>query len=505
MSTTSLRSFPNSLLNPILPSSPDPIHNPARTSMLSAFSSFGSKSNPAPSRFTPPSTYPLPHQQQSRPIITFYSLPQTSLLSHLSNPHHHVHFLLAQVLLTCTSRAHPQLPSLRSHRRAWLRCAISSRGFTRIPREMWIVKVLVWTVKPDRNTMGIAVRVRIPGSRALRRIPGIKVRWLIRRVGAWVPGVSLSTFETQDQSAIADSSRMCLDTSSGEMDRPSPSVEANAEAFPHVLEAQLEGSGVEQEAPLPASEAHPEESEVEPEVQLSASQTQSPPRASSNSPSHMIDLDALQKLIHGHELPLWPALDPVGMGEDGERESRGSGQLLADEYGEVNGDFGGPSIEESLRLDHTPDTGGSDDVELDSPHESGRDDYGECEREEGLQIELEGGGLDGTLEESVTPGEEPSDTPLLPIDTPKPTDTRDGFPREYHPEHLTDPEDSVQPELDLSERRQPAPLDLTCLHANYLTSTRISMAKTPANKHLQILSFKMKRPSLQHSQLYLPQ
>ncbi|KAG1876903.1 hypothetical protein C8R48DRAFT_768471 [Suillus tomentosus] len=56
--TTSLRTFPNSLLNPISPSSTNPIHKPTHTSTLSALRPLDHKSNPASSNFTHTVTLP---------------------------------------------------------------------------------------------------------------------------------------------------------------------------------------------------------------------------------------------------------------------------------------------------------------------------------------------------------------------------------------------------------------------------------------------------------------
>lgn len=296
--------------------------------------------------------------------------------------------------------------------------------------------------------------------------------------------------EPRDQSMIAGSSRICLNTSSGgigtpsssfseaslpapeaqpevpgippstietqsELDHPSRSFEANAEASPHVLEAQLEGLGIEPEIPLLASEARPEELRGEPKATASAS------RASSRSPSHAIDLDALQRLIHGHTLPPRYRLGTA------RTNPRGSEHMWMDEYGEVNGDFGGPSLEESLWLGHTPDAGGSGEPGLDSLNEPGHDDFGECEREQSLQIENEGGGLEG-FEESFKSTEKRSDVLLTPSDAHKPTDTRDAFPQQYHSEQFADSEDRIEPEPVHSELRQPSPSDPTCLNPYYL-------------------------------------
>lgn len=271
--------------------------------------------------------------------------------------------------------------------------------------------------------------------------------------------VPVSVFQVQDQSTTVDSPRMCLDRPCGESDQPSRSFEANAEASPHMLEAQPEGSGIEPEIPLPASEAHPKEFGGE----LKA--TESAPRATPKSPSHAIDLDALQRLIHGHVLPLWHGLGAAGMHQDG--EPRGSGHMRTDEYGEVNEDFGGSSLEEGLRPGHTPDTGGSGDSGLDSPNEPGYGS-GECEREQSLQIEYEGGGIDGTLKESFKSAGERSDVSFTPNDTPKPADTRDPCSQDHRPEQLADSEGIVQPEPVLSELRKPTPSNLTCLNADYL-------------------------------------
>lgn len=300
--------------------------------------------------------------------------------------------------------------------------------------------------------------------------------------------------ETRDQSTIAGSSHICLNTSSGgigtpsssfseaslpapeaqpevpgippstietqsELDHPSRSFEANAEASPHVLEAQLEGLGIEPEIPLHTSEAHPEELRGEPKATVSAS------RASSRSPSHAIDLDALQRLIHGHTLPPRYRLGMARMDKGG--EPRGSEHMWTDEYGEVNGDFGGLSLEESLWLGRTPDAGGSGESGLDSLNEPGHDDFGECEREQSLQIENEGGGLEGFFE-SFKSTEQCSDVLLTPSDAHKPADTRHTFPQEYHSEQFADSEDSVQPELVHSELRQPSPSDPMCLNPYYL-------------------------------------
>jgi hypothetical protein len=272
--------------------------------------------------------------------------------------------------------------------------------------------------------------------------------------------VSVSAFEVQDQSTIVDSPRMCLDRPCGELDHRSRSFEAIAEASPHVLEAQPEGPGIEPDVPLPASEAHPEESGGEPKA------TESDPVASSKSPSHTIDLDALQRLIHEYGLPLWRGLGAARMYNDG--EPRGSGHMWTDEFEGVNGDFGGPSLEDGLRLGRTPDTGGSGKSRLDSPNELGHDDYGECEREQSLQIECESGGIDGTFEESSKSAEQRSDVSFTPNDTLKTANTRDACSRDHRPEHFTDSEDSVQPEPVLSELRQSTPSDLTCLNADYL-------------------------------------
>lgn len=274
--------------------------------------------------------------------------------------------------------------------------------------------------------------------------------------------VPVSAFEVQDQSTIVDSPRMCLDWPCGELDHPSRSFEANTEASPHMLEAQLEGPGIEPEVPLPASEAHSEEMGGEPQV------TQSASRASSQSSSHTIDLDVLQRLIHGHELPLWHGLGAAKMDEDG--EPRGSGHIWTDEYGEVSGDFGGPSLEENLRRGHTPDIRGSGESGLDNPNEPGHDDSGERERQQSLQLEHEGVGLDATLEESFKSAEERSDVSLAQNNTPKPAD----------------PEDSVPPEPVLSELRQLTPSDLTRLNADYLDQcedlrTEDSREQTPAD------------------------
>lgn len=104
--------------------------------------------------------------------------------------------------------------------------------------------------------------------------------------------VPLSAIEVQDQSTIVDSQCMPLDRPCGELNHPSRSFEASAEASPHVHEVQLEGPGIEPEVALSASEAHPEELGGEPKS------TQSTPRAKTKSLlSHAIDLDALQRLI----------------------------------------------------------------------------------------------------------------------------------------------------------------------------------------------------------------
>lgn len=264
--------------------------------------------------------------------------------------------------------------------------------------------------------------------------------------------------ETRDQSTAAGSSRICLNTSSGEIGTPALSFAQSSLPTPEA-HPEVPGPGIDLEVSLHTSEAPPEELGREPKT------TESTPRASSKSPSHAIDLYALQRLIHEQELPLWHGSGAARMHED--EEPCDSRHMWTDECVEVTRDFGGPSLEESLRLGHTPDAGGSGESGLDSPNEHGHDDSGECEKEQSLQIEYECGGLDGMLEAPFKSTEGRAIS-LTPNDTPTLADTQDAHPPEYHPEQLADPEDNVEPEPVLSEPRQPTLSDLTCLHADYL-------------------------------------
>ncbi|KAG1876223.1 hypothetical protein F4604DRAFT_686581 [Suillus subluteus] len=520
VATTSLRAFPNSLLNPITPPSTDPIHKPARTSILSAFRSLDSTYNPVPSHFTPtlvlpstsstsgPSNYNV--SSPASRIAPIAPTPPSSSPSssahtanmHLASPPPTPTSMLAQAHATASCHILPQVyqdiggdmdcegPCVDCEMRRYEhygRCNQSTDSQEQSAEETRDQSTAAGSLRTCSNTSSGEIGTPSPEAQ-----PGIL-------------GVPLSTSETQNQSTIADPSRMCFDPSSGE----SQLLGANAEASPH-LDAQLEGPGVEKEVSISAfelqhqsttvdsprmcldrrcgeldqpsrsfeanAEASPHVPGIEPEVLLPASEvhpkelggelkaTESAP--SSKSPLHAIDLDALQRLIHGHELPLWHGLGAARMHEDG--EPLGSGHMWTDEYGEVNGDFGGPSLEEGLRLGHTPDTGGPCESGLDSPNEPENDDSRECEKEQSLQIEYENGGIDGTLGESFKLAEERSNVSLTPNDTPKPANSQDACSQDCRPEQPADSEDSVQPETALSELRQPTPSDPTCLNADYL-------------------------------------
>ncbi|KAG2139486.1 hypothetical protein BD769DRAFT_202044 [Suillus cothurnatus] len=466
VATTSFRTFPNSLLNPIPPSSTNSIHKPARTPALSAFRSLDSKSNSATSHFmhtlTSPSTSsnsgssnynvsspasriaPIVHTPPS-------SSPSSSVRTanmHLASPPPTPTSTLAQAHATASCHILPQVyqniggdmdcegPCVDCEMRHYeyygrrsqnmdpqeqgaeeeTRDQITVAGSSRVCLNTSSSEIGTPSPEAQPEVLGVPLSTFEAQGQSTTADPSRKYfdtssseldsPSLSFGVNAEASPhldaqleesgvekkVSVSAFEVQDQSTVVDSPRMCLDRPCGELDHRSRSFEAIAEASPHVLEAQPEGPGIEPEVPLPASEAHPEESGGEPKA------TESDPVASSKSPSHTIDLDALQKLIHEYGLPLWRGLGPARMYNDG--EPRGSGHMWTDEFEGVNGDFGGPSLEDGLRLGRTPDTGGSGKSRLDSPNELGHDDSGECEREQSLQIEYECGGIDGTFEES---------------------------------------------------------------------------------------------------------
>ncbi|KIK34108.1 hypothetical protein CY34DRAFT_658720 [Suillus luteus UH-Slu-Lm8-n1] len=499
MSKVSLRAFPNSLLNPIPPSTNNPTHKPAPLSLLSAFRSIDSRSNPAPSQFLslPPTSTTSGSSDYNDlfPVSRIVSIAPTPLSSshsfsthttnmHLASPPPTPTTTLTQAHPTASHHILPQVykntggdvdyegPCVDSEMRHYEHYGRRSQGTdfqeqsaeedtqdqrtiigsTHMSLNMSSGEIgtlsppfsgasapeaqpEVPTVPPPifemRNQSKIADLSRLcfdtssgeldyrspsPGANA-EASPHLDEQLEGRGVEKEVP---VSAIEVEDQSTIVDSQCMRLDRPCGELDHPSRSFEANAEASPHVHEAQLEGSGIEPEVALSASEAHSEELGGEPKS------TQSTPRAKSKSLlSHPIDLDALQRLI-------------------------------------------------------------------DSLNEPGYGDSGECGGEQSLQIEHECEGLDGTLEESFKSAEERPEVSLTTNDTPKPlaADTRDACPREYRSEKPADSEDSAQPEAVLSELHQPTPSDLTCLNADYLNQfeelcVEDSREQTPAESLLR--------------------
>lgn len=424
MSTTSLRTFPNSLLNPILPSSNNPIYKPARTSILSASCSLDSRSNPAPSNCTPTLT-----------------LPSTSSTSGSS---HHNASLPASIIASTRPSYFSRAANM--HLASPPPTPTSTLAQAHTGALCYVLQEVDQDIGEDVDCEGPCAECR------MRRYEPHG-----RHSKSTDSQVQSAEEETQDQSTVAGSSRICLNTSPGQIGTPALSFTQSSLSTPEA-HPEVQGPEIDPEVSLHVSAAHPEELGREPKT------TQSTPRASSKSPSHAIDLYALQRLVRGQELPLWHGSGAARMHEVG--EPCDSGHMRTNEYGEVNEDFGGLSLGESLRLVHTLDTGGSGESGLDSPNEPGHDESGECEEEQSLQIEYECGGLHGTLEESFKSAEE-CGISLAPNDVPTSEDTQDAYPPEYRPERLADPDDSVEPELVGSEPRQPTPSDLMCLNADY--------------------------------------
>ncbi|KAG2363460.1 hypothetical protein BDR07DRAFT_913580 [Suillus spraguei] len=307
MSTTSLRPFPNSLLNPIPPSSSNSIHKPARTSILSASCSLDPRSNPAPSYFTPALTLP--------------STSSTSCSSHhnASSP---------------TSRIAPTSSSSSSRTADMHLASPPPTPNSTLPQAhtdalCYILPQVDQDIREDEDCEGPCAECRMrryePYGRHSKSTDSQEQR---------------AEEETRDQSTAAGPSRICLNTSSGEIGTPALSFAQSSLPTPEA-HPEVPGPGIDLEVSLHTSEAPPEELGREPKT------TESTPRASSKSPSHAIDLYALQRLIHEQELPLWHGSGAARMHED--EEPCDSRHMWTDECVEVTRDFGGPSLEESLR------------------------------------------------------------------------------------------------------------------------------------------------------------
>ncbi|KAG2156711.1 uncharacterized protein EDB93DRAFT_863038 [Suillus bovinus] len=405
--STSLRTFPNSLLNPIPPSSTNPIHKPTRTSIQSASRSLDSGLDSAPANFTPTLTLPFTSSTSgsstSPPVSGIAPIAPTPFSSSPSSSTRTADMHLASP---------PQTPT------SMLARAHTTASYHILPQ-------VYQDIGGDVDCEGPCMECKMRRYEHQERFSQ-SMNFLEQNTNE----------ETRDQSTVAGSSRICLNTSS-----VGPSLSFG-------------------EASLPALEAQPEV----PGVPLATIET------------------------HGIVADSWHGLGANRTDEDG--ESHGSGRMWTNEYGEVNGDFSGPSLEESSRLGHMPDTGGSGKAGLDSLNEPGHDDSGECEREQSLQTEHKAGGLDGALEESFN----------------------------QQMRQTLAHKSTVQNNLSLQTQKTACRLNLLFLsYVNQLpriqcasmlitwTSMKISVLKTPANKHLQILSFEMNRLSSQCLQPHLLQ
>ncbi|KAG1753650.1 uncharacterized protein EDB91DRAFT_410301 [Suillus paluster] len=230
-STTSFSATSHSSFHPTLPLSAGLVHNPARASMPPAFKSpnyaSSSEYNPAPSHLPSASTLhstsstSLPFNHTIlRPASNFVPIPPTPPSSSLSS-----------------SSAHSDIMHLASPP----------------PTPVFALTRERVAVLRHEDIRGMDCEGPCVDCDTQREHGGHEEY----RDKCMDSQEQSPDEETQDhiQSTSDDSSRMCfdMDTSSGEMGSPSRSFEANAEASPHILEAQPEGSGVE-----PAFEAQDE-------------------------------------------------------------------------------------------------------------------------------------------------------------------------------------------------------------------------------------------------------